>query len=331
MTPPRATTLLLPAALLAACTSVATRLPDVSPEQMREEARVQEDRSLGTLLAHNERLMRVGWPVLQANAELCPRTRPALGLLLHSDDSYSHDTRAAARRVLGTDAEPSVLAAAPNGPAGKAGITAGDVLVVDGERAGGKALRKEVEAADGAPISLEAGPRGATRTVSLTPQRACDYRLRVRPGSAINAYADGRTITISAGMMEFVEDDDELALIIGHELAHNTMGHIRKAVTNYLLSGFATRYTRPFESESDYVGLYYMARAGFDPDGVEDVWRRLAEVDPRSVNRAKTHPTYPDRFLRIRAARDEIEAKRAAGEPLVPNFRDAPSHRSADE
>ncbi|MEM9600514.1 MAG: M48 family metalloprotease, partial [Pseudomonadota bacterium] len=103
--------------------------------------------------------------------------------------------------------------------------------------------------------------------------------------------------------------------------AHNTMGHIRKVISNLILSGFATRYTRPFESEADYVGLYYMVRAGFEPDGVEEFWRRLADVDPRSVNRAKTHPTFPDRYLRIAAARKEIRDKQAAGEPLMPNFK----------
>ena len=99
------------------------------------------------------------------------------------------------------------------------------------------------------------------------------------------------------------------------------MGHIRKIVGNIILTGGATRYTRPFESESDYVGLYYMVRAGFNPEGVEDVWRRLAITNPKSVARAKTHPTYPDRYLSIAATREEIKAKQAAGEPLIPNFK----------
>ena len=126
---------------------------------------------------------------------------------------------------------------------------------------------------------------------------------------------------MTAGMMNFVKDDDELALIIGHELGHNTMGHIRKVVTNLILSAGGTRYTRPFESESDYVGMYYMVRAGYDPTNVEDVWRRLAVTNPKSVVRAKTHPTFPNRYLRIAATRDEINNKKAAGEPLLPNFK----------
>ena len=121
--------------------------------------------------------------------------------------------------------------------------------------------------------------------------------------------------------MKFAQSDDELAMIVGHELAHNSMGHIRKIVTNRILSGNATRYTRPFESEADYVGLYYQVRAGYSPDNVEDFWRRLSAVNPRNVTRAKSHPAFPDRFLRLAATREEIEAKQDAKVLLLPNFR----------
>jgi len=121
--------------------------------------------------------------------------------------------------------------------------------------------------------------------------------------------------------MEFANRDEELALVVGHELAHNTMGHIRKSIQNYiLLSGFATRYTRPFESEADYVGLYYMARAEYSMDGVEKFWRRLGVKNPKSIVRAKTHPITPGRLLSIRAAAEEIQSKKQEGTDLIPNY-----------
>jgi len=126
---------------------------------------------------------------------------------------------------------------------------------------------------------------------------------------------------MTAGMMNFVKNDDELALIIGHELGHNTMGHIRKIVFNIILSLGATRYSRPFESESDYVGMYYIARAGYSLDGVESFWRRLAITNPKYIARDKTHPRYPNRYLSIAATREEIKAKQTAGLPLIPNFK----------
>ena len=162
---------------------------------------------------------------------------------------------------------------------------------------------------------------GETLALEVSPVPACDYNLRLSQSSAINAFADGNNITVTAGMMEFTQSDSELALIVGHELAHNTMGHIPKSIINYVLSLGGTRYTRPFESEADYVGLYYLARAGYSPEGVEKFWQRLATVAPKSINRAKTHPTFPERYLLIRAARDEILEKTKAGDSLLPNFK----------
>jgi len=121
--------------------------------------------------------------------------------------------------------------------------------------------------------------------------------------------------------MDFTENDNELALIIGHELAHNTMGHVPKSIINYIVSFGGTRYTRPFESEADYVGLYYMSRAGYSPKGVEGFWQRLSAIAPKSIHLAKTHPTFPERYLRIQAAQDEITAKQNTGAPLLPNFK----------
>ena len=306
--------------MLSGCAGTATRLPDITAPALKAESQLQENRTLAKQSADLERLLTIGRQVLLANAELCPKTRPNLGVLIHSEDTYPKELRLAARRELGAGESPTVFKVAPDSPAARAGIRPGDSLIVDGRavEADSKALRELLLQGE-VDLTLQRGADALT--VSVKPDTVCHSRLRLRNSADINAFANGRDITIMSGMMDFVQSDEELALIIGHELAHNTMGHIRKVLGNLILSGFATRYTRPFESEADYVGLYYMVRAGFNPDNVEAFWRRLAEVDPRSVNRAKTHPTFPDRYLRLAAAREEILSKQAAGEPLLPNFK----------
>lgn len=305
---------------LSGCASTSTQLPDISAPALRAESILQENRALATQTAHIERLSEIGRRVLLANAELCPKTRRDIGVLIHSEDSYPKEMRLAARRELDATAEPTIFRIVPGSPAEQAGLKIGDTILIDGRpvKASDKALQSALEA-DTVTLTIKRG--GQSQTLSVEPDTLCNSRLRLRPSAVINAVADGRHITVTTGMMDFTQGDDELAMIIGHELAHNTMGHIRKVIGNFILSGFATRYTRPFESEADYVGLYYMVRAGFEPDGVEAFWRRLADIDPRSVNRAKTHPTFPDRFLRIAAAREEIRAKQTRDEALVPNFK----------
>lgn len=301
------------------CASTATRLPDISQPALRAESILQENTALAKQSAYSERLLTIGRKILRANRELCPKTRRDMGVMIHTEQNYPEELRIAARRELGASADPSVFLVAPDSPAARAGVEPGDVFLRDGNPIGAESLR---DALDPQSVTFTIRRDSQERDVTIEPETICHSRLRSRSSSAINAYANGRHITVTTGMMEFTQSDDELALILGHELAHNTMGHIRKVVGNFILSGFATRYTRPFELESDYVGLYYMVRAGFNPDQVEAFWRRLADVDPRSVNRAKTHPTFPDRYLRLAAAREEILAKQSAGLQLVPNYKD---------
>lgn len=299
-----------------------THLPDISGPDLAAQTQYQETEALRQMESHGADLLNVGWPVLTANAALCPKVKPSIGIRTHSLESYPKRLRSAAGRVLGADKETRVFHVASGGPADLAGLQRGDIMV-DVE---GRILEPKTDAWDDV-ISKNVihVKRGIEQlALGITPALACDYNLRLSSSSAINAYADGRNITMTTAMMDFVENDEELALIIGHELGHNTMGHIRKIIGNYIFSLGGTRYTRPFESEADYVGLYYLVRAGYSPDGVEEFWQRLATVAPKSINRAKTHPTFPDRYLRIRASRAEIEAKQALGEPLLPNFKTRP-------
>jgi hypothetical protein len=71
------------------------------------------------------------------------------------------------------------------------------------------------------------------------------------------------------------------------------------------------------------VGLYYVARAGYDIEHAADFWRRMAVNEPKAMQGGLTHPSAPARFVALEAARDEIKAKIAAGKPLVPEMKEA--------
>ncbi len=303
--------------LVSGCAGLDTRLPEIATKQLQQEKITQEKLALTEWDSMAERLLRVGRPILLANEGLCPKIHPDIGALTHNQKSYDKRLREGSQRELGVGEDTEIFHIAINGPAHEAGLRRGDIIRDEKGRAlRSAAISKALKAGE----TLQLDRDGALSTLSLKGDMACAYNLRLSQSAAINAYADGRNITVTTGMMNFIESDEELALIVGHELAHNTMGHIRKIIGNYILSGLATRYTRPFESEADYVGLYYAKRAGYDIDGVEGFWRRLAKVSPKNIGRAKTHPNFPDRYLRLAATRKEIEEKIAKGEPLLPNF-----------
>lgn len=309
------------AAALMSCASVSTNLPEPAADLLKTEAQLQVKNALARRHDYLFRLARVAKPILIKNAELCPRIRPYYGLLTHNEESYSKHIREDAKTALNISEDSIVLYVIPDSPAAKAGVQIGDEILDDhGNPISAEVLRKINDPKDQLQ-SLKLRRAGKPVEVQIQTQTACDYGVGLRSSDVINAFATGRSITVTTGMMDFTKTDEELATILGHELAHNTMGHIRKIITNTVLSGFATRFTRPFESEADYVGLYYAARAGYDIKNVEDIWRRIGERNPRGIGRAKSHPITPDRYLRLNAAQLEIEKKRAANAPLYPNFK----------
>ncbi len=304
---------------LSACTSLNTRLPELPAAKVKAEKQAQEKAVFKSMSEYRDRLHRVAYPILRANAELCPKTQLDSGLVTATATNYAKELRAAARRELGVSNDPKVIYVRPGSAGQKAGIRASDMLQTEEGKPLGAGKPLEAVMQSGGNIRVMRGEDSFEKT--LKGEEVCGYALQLKMTSAINAYATGKSIVMTAGMMEFVKSDDELAYIIGHELAHNTQSHIRKSITNYVLSLGGTRYTRPFEAEADYVGIYYMERAGYNSDNVEDMWRRLAKLSARPIGRAKTHPAYPTRTVQIKATREEIEQKRAANVPMRPELR----------
>ena len=80
-------------------------------------------------------------------------------------------------------------------------------------------------------------------------------------------------------------------------------------------------YSPSFEHESDYIGLYILARAGFDYQNAPEFWRLMSRNNPQGIYNRTTHPTTPERFVAMSKTIEEINAKKAKGLRLLPNFK----------
>lgn len=306
---------------LSGCASVETRLPRPDIRILAQESIAQEQQAFVRYLNMLERLDKISARVLQANSELCEKTALDIGVKTHSKKAYPKHLRRTAEKHIGAGDTPTVLLVRKDGAAEKVGLAVGDVLVDEaGNPVAFPDKKNKAHFQNTGEIRRRADNVSGHEVLSPKSEIICGYPVGLKFSTAINAYANGKSITVTTGMMEFADRDEELALVVGHELAHNTMHHVPKSIRNLLLSGFATRTTRPFESEADYVGMYYLARAEFALDGVEDFWRRLGVISPKNIVRAKTHPVTPARLLTIRAAAAEIAAKKQSGAALVPNY-----------
>ncbi|MBX9634521.1 MAG: M48 family metalloprotease [Magnetospirillum sp.] len=353
---------ILAAALaLAACSTPVARVPDIDRDRARAEAAVQNAAVLerGPMPRHVTRLAsdpiardlqeaaritHIGWRILTAGAALCgDRTGHQIGALFET----IHDVtplRDMWYDFIRLDNDAVTMAVAPGSPAEQAGLKPGDtVLAVDGGRLlrGKVAVEQLQQALDrSGPISMEVLRGEQNLTLTVEPVQTCRSRLRHDRWSGVNAFADGKTIAVTAGMVNFITDDDHLAAAIGHELAHNMMGHLEKQDENGKAAGrFGSflsaltgapeleshwtklgerAYSRAFEAEADYVGLYFAAIAGFDIAKAPQFWRRMAAANPLTISHASSHPTTPDRYVALEDTAREIAAKQAQGTPLKP-------------
>jgi membrane-associated protease RseP (regulator of RpoE activity) len=338
--------------LATGCVAPTTLRQNVDPALAAREAATQKRMAVERQFKDQLHVARVARPILVGAAELCgEHTTPTVGFYAGSALDFGKDFQQAARDA-GLSDTVTIVGVVKASPAGRAGLQAGDTLVaIDGWRvpAGANATKTSMDQlkaalADGR-LALSVARDGTNLELAINAENSCDYPVLVQQSDAINAFADGKSIHVTQGMLRFVENDQELSLVIGHELAHNAMGHIGAQRTNYVIGSVfdilaaaagvntqgtfgnagASAFSQGFESEADYVGLYALARAGVPLDGAANFWRRMGVATGAiKTQYSSSHPGTAERFVAIENAVAEIHEKQVNGEALAPNRKTAP-------
>ena len=343
--------------LLVGCAPTTQRVK-VSNVAAELEARKQREVALQAYLDDQKRLMRVSYPLLTKGSDLCgDDLRFTTGMAIANSTTLLGDPfRETAETVYQLSDAVTVVFVVPGSGADKAGVMAGDTMTQIGRwqvnGAGQMVIKSALEqiqtqTKNGQPLRVDLMRKGRGQSVLITPDRSCSYPVVLGNGDEVNAYADGNQVIIQRGMMRFASNDTELGLVISHEIAHNSMSHMRSKMTNYALGsivdiaaqiflGIPTQglfgniggnaYSQDFEAEADYVGLYIMAQAGGDIENAPQFWRRMATLAPGAIqsNHMSSHPATPERFVALEETVKEIRAKQRAGLPLIPNLKKAP-------
>ncbi len=292
---------------------------------------------LATLTALDQRVARVAQRLSEANVELCPAVRLAAGWALHSASQYSNELRPLVQSRFGLRGDlPGVLSAPPGSAAAEADLREGDLIVaVNGAaldpgpartRPAFEGLAANIAVLDSALAAgatrLDIDRGGQPRSVTVQPHRACGYEVQLNPSDELNARADGRRLFISTALAGFTRSDDELALILGHELAHHVLRH-----RSWSDVGGAGRETNDAaavngagdkETQADRVGLFLTARAGYDTRIAPAFWRRFGAANWRVRYPQLRHASAEARARALEQVQVEIDAKRVAGGPLLP-------------
>ena len=335
------------AAILAAC-APGSNVPTIDPALAEAEAHKQRITVVQDRIAAITRLGDVSFSILKANVDLCgEKVGLRSGFHLSIIDNESKDWHPAYREVINLGDIPQIISVDQGSPADLAGLQAGDLLIEINDSPVGRgkeSLKRVGEVLNDTQLVVYRVLRnGESYDITVVPEEVCDYPVILILDNTVNAYADGKAVYISAGMVRFAEKDLELALVIGHEMAHNTRGHIEAKMTNRVLGAVVgavlfgmtgvdmtnlgadigtMAFSQQFEAEADYIGVYHAARAGHNVLEAAQLWRRMGEIHPAAIHLAgASHPSTAKRFLAIEAAAREIQEKIASNRPLIPEER----------
>jgi predicted Zn-dependent protease len=154
-------------------------------------------------------------------------------------------------------------------------------------------------------------------------------RFEIEDSDSVNAGASFGKIVVTYGMIRFLKSDDELAVVLGHELAHIVQGHVTRGFVKGVLlealgavaqvqlggggraiaalgSALTMGFDRDQEREADNLGLQYASRAGYDPRVGVEIWERFAVENPRTITKdfLSNHPSSPERLLKAKKIAD---------------------------
>lgn len=349
---PRALGALFATLLVAACSTAPVKAPLPPTQQARDLQQTRQNAveigPLRDVVNAQQRLNRVIAPLLLANADLCKsHARNLLGFTAQNRHSFTPEFADAARVALGLDDRLQVTHVMPGSGAARAGLRAGDRLLMaedkllpdgdDAEKAARQILGPLVGTRASVKLTVQRGDAELAINVPLT--RACSMRAAFGNTRNVNSYGDGSRILVTDGMLDFVRSDEELAYVLAKEMASNILGYperlrqsaaldgmidnlekIRPDATLLLGTGGLKAVPQELDAAADRLSLYLLVRAGYGIDRTDDFWRRLGEHVPVTLLNGHTHlhPATAFRVAALQKAQEEIRAKQAAKKPLVP-------------
>lgn len=189
----------------------------------------------------------------------------------------------------------------------------------------------------------------AQRLVPFATQwnpRARDWRWEVNliGSKQINAFCmPGGKIAFYTGILDQLKlTDDEIAMVMGHEMAHALREHARERMAKTEATNIGLRlgaqllglgdmgnlaanlggqllslkFSRSDESDADLVGLEMAARAGYNPQAAVVLWRKMGQAtgDKQGLAFLSTHPSGPDRIRELQNNVPKVQGLYAAAQ-----------------
>lgn len=173
--------------------------------------------------------------------------------------------------------------------------------------------------------------------------RQWHWEVNLIGSKQVNAFCmPGGKIAFYTGILEQLQlTDDEVAMVMGHEMAHALREHARERIAKSKATGLGLslgaqllglgdlgnlaanlgtqlltlKFSRSDESDADLVGLELAARAGYNPEAAVSLWRKMGKATGSAQGGLaflSTHPSGPDRIRELESNVPKVQGLYAA-------------------
>ncbi len=280
----------------------------------KKEILVQKKILIKEMAKASIKVHKISWPILLANKQKCKdNKKKSYGTLFADVNDLPEEDKTIFSTLFNNfidpkyfqkyqvDGFPIILSIAKNSPAYNAGLLKNDIILEINDK-NTQNFRKKLlfilESKEYLKLKILRGKQEIK--VNMTGVQSCSYNVQVLPSGFPNAFADGEKVFITMAAIKLAQTKDELAFLIGHELAHNIL-HYRNFDSNeanllaidYLdkpkirqLKSIFVWSNENREIEADIEGIHLAFKAGFSLENVNDYWRRLSVFNPELIKKS---------------------------------------------
>lgn len=168
------------------------------------------------------------------------------------------------------------------------------------------------------PVAYARIQRIFSRVHTVSHYREEQWTPVLIPIDEFNAFTTGGTyFVVYSGLEKALADDDELAAVIAHEVAHVVAGHVGESRSLSMFNAlgnssthnresYQKAFTHQQEKEADEIAVLYAALAGFDPHAAYHLWDRKITESGAGVGLTYDHPHSIERARFNRASAQKL-------------------------
>ena len=214
-----------------------------------------------------DRIEKVAYPILVSNKQICSKQYNNYGLTAATlNANATVKSQKIWKEVFNIKNRPTVIRITPNSVAYTTGLKIGDEFISVNKVAIPSEISQHYKVYDSlkAP-SINITVLRNTKQLSfyMIAEKTCDVKILLSQHEGTNAFAKENKIVIEAELEKLLENDDELALVIAHELAHIILGHTSEERQNEL---DIKQMRAMMEKDADALGMHLFLNAGYNPE-----------------------------------------------------------------